>query len=824
MAYGWWPRRRRRWRRWRRRPRRRRWRTRRRRPRRRYRRRRHVRRRRPGRWRRRYRKWRRKARRRGKKKTTIRQWQPNYRRRCNIVGYMPVLICGNNTVCRNSATHSDDSYLPGPFGGAMTTGKFSLRILYDEYKRFMNYWTASNEDLDLCRYRGCTLWFFRHPEVDFIILTNTMPPFLDTQLTGPSIHPGLMGPNKRARWIPSLKSRPGRKHVVKIRVGAPRMFTDKWYPQSDLCDRPLLTIFASAVDMQYPFGSPLTDTVVVGSQVLQSMYNDCLSILPENFNNGGKAKALHEKITQYLPNYNTTQTLAQLKPYIDNTSTTTTNNWSSYINTTKFTTASQPSTNCGAAPYYTFADTWYRGTAYNTAITKIPLKAAQLYDNTTKTLLGTTFTGGSPYLEYHGGLYSSIWLSAGRSYFETKGTYTDVTYNPFTDRGEGNMVWTDSVSKSDSVYSKTQSKCLIEGLPPWAAVYGYAEYCSKATGDTNIEQNCRVVIRNPFTNPQPLDHNNPLKGYVPYSLNFGNGKMPGRSSQVPIRMRSKWYPTLFHQKEVLEAIAQGGPFAYHSDQMKASLGMKYAFKWVWGGNPVSQQVVRNPCRDTGVSSGNRVPRSVQIVDPKYNTPEPAIHAWDFRRACLAQKPLRECKQNRSLLNFFRQAEKDTGETQRLCSPVKKSSRKKTYLSSQSNSSDQAPLGGVAPKPKRGRGSPTRDADALPAAPAAAQGAAAHGSPTPSAVPTITTGPIKHTYRPYLFAKGGGRNIFISSSVVDMFGDPIPHQATSQDWQCEYEASKAWVRPARTDLNDTPFYPWAPRPKNRSSVCFRLGFK
>lgn len=523
----------------------------------------------------------------------------------------------------------------------MTTDKFTLRILYDEYKRFMNYWTASNEDLDLCRYRGCTLWFFRHPEVDFIILINTMPPFLDTQLTGPSIHPGLMALNKRARWIPSLKSRPGRKHVVKIRVGAPRMFTDKWYPQSDLCDLPLLTIFASAADMQYPFGSPLTDTVVVGFQVLQSMYNDCLSILPENFTGSGKGKALHEKITKYLPNYNTTQTLAQLKPYVDNMqSVTSTQTWSSMVNTTKFTTASTPNTINGSAPYYTFADTWYRGTAYTKNITEIPLKAAQLYQQTTEKLLGTTFTGGSPYLEYHGGLYCSIWLSAGRSYFETKGTYTDVTYNPFTDRGEGNMVWIDWVSKCDSVYSKTQSKCLIENLPLWAAVYGYAEYCSKATGDTNIEQNCRVVIRSPFTNPQLLDHNNPLRGYVPYSINFGNGKMPGGSSQVPIRMRSKWYPTLFHQKEVLEAIAQAGPFAYHSDQMKVSLGMKYAFKWVWGGNPVSQQVVRNPCKDTGGSSGNRVPRSVQIVDPKYNTPELAIHAWDFRRGLFGPKAIK----------------------------------------------------------------------------------------------------------------------------------------------------------------------------------------
>lgn len=127
----------------------------------------------------------------------------------------------------NYATHSDDSYYPGPFGGGMTTDKFTLKILYNEYKRFINYWTASNEDLDLCRYLGTTLYVFRHPEVDFIIIINTSPPFLNTKITKPNIHPNIMALNPRARWIPSLKNRPGKKHYIKIKVGAPRMFTDK---------------------------------------------------------------------------------------------------------------------------------------------------------------------------------------------------------------------------------------------------------------------------------------------------------------------------------------------------------------------------------------------------------------------------------------------------------------------------------------------------------------------------------------------------------------------------------------------------------------------
>lgn len=167
---------------------------------------------------------------------------------------MPVIMCGENTVIRNYATHADDCTWPGPFGGGMATQKFTLRILYDDYKRFMNYWTSSNEDLDLCRYRGVTLYFFRDPDVDFIILINTTPPFVDTEITGPSIHPGMLALNKRARFIPSLKTRPGRRHIVKIRVGAPKLYEDKWYPQSELCDMPLLTVYATATDMQHPFG------------------------------------------------------------------------------------------------------------------------------------------------------------------------------------------------------------------------------------------------------------------------------------------------------------------------------------------------------------------------------------------------------------------------------------------------------------------------------------------------------------------------------------------------------------------------------------------
>lgn len=92
----------------------------------------------------------------------------------------------------------------------MTTTKLTLRILFDEHLRFLNYWTVSNEDLDLCRYLGTSFVFYRHPTVDFLVQIHTSPPFLDTPLTGPSIHPGMLMLTKYKILIPSLKTRPNK--------------------------------------------------------------------------------------------------------------------------------------------------------------------------------------------------------------------------------------------------------------------------------------------------------------------------------------------------------------------------------------------------------------------------------------------------------------------------------------------------------------------------------------------------------------------------------------------------------------------------------------
>lgn len=340
--------------------------------------------------------------------------------------------------------------------------------------------------------------------------------------------------------------------------------------------------------------------------------------------------------------YNTFQTIAQLKETGQIDPSNREYGWNTVQNTTTLHANGENATQS--------RDTWYKGNTYTENITKLAEQTRKRFKAATQAALPNYPTIMSTDLyEYHSGIYSSIFLSAGRSYFETIGAYSDIIYNPFTDKGTGNIIWIDYLTKEDTIFVKNKSKCEIMDMPLWAACTGYTEFCAKYTGDSAIIYNARVLIRCPYTDPMLVDHSDPNKGFVPYSFNFGNGKMPGGSSNVPIRMRAKWYVNIFHQKEVLEALVQSGPFGYKGDIKSAVLSMKYRFHWKWGGNPISKQVVRNPCSNSSSSAAHRGPRSVQAVDPKYVTPEVTWHSWDIRRGLFGKAGIKRMQQESDAL-------------------------------------------------------------------------------------------------------------------------------------------------------------------------------
>lgn len=579
------------------------------------------------------------------------------------MGYDPIIICGINRTIFNYTTHAEDfTYNNDSFGGGLCTAQYTLRILFQEKLAQHNFWSASNEDLDLARYLGASLIFFRHPTVDFLVRVRTSPPFEDTDMTAMTLHPGMMMLAKKTIKIPSLKTRPSRKHFVRIKVGAPKLFEDKWYPQNELCDVTLLTIQATTADFQFPFGSPLTNSVCCNFQVLNSNYDNALSII--NFSNEVTNKwhtsrqNCYKFLLEQYSYYNTKQVVAQLK-YGWNPNQNPKMPSESNAETSK---KPEDLTKSNVSRDYPHWDSLYGGLAYGnstsnpgSASSKTDLKTQMLKANNFYTAAGKRlidtftpiqFTDNSTtqptnIFDYYTGMYCSIFLSSGRSNPEVKGSYTDISYNPLTDKGVGNMIWIDWLTKGDTVYDPKKSKCLLSDFPLWAMCYGYPDYCRKQTGDSAIYYDTRVVIRCPYTYPQLLKHNDKQFGFVVYSENFGLGRLPGGNANPPTRMRLHWYPTMFHQTEVLECIAQSGPFAYHGDERKTVLTLKYKFRWKWGGNPVFQQVLRDPCTGGAVAPHtSRHPRSIQVYDPKYQAPEYLFHKWDFRRGLFSTKGIK----------------------------------------------------------------------------------------------------------------------------------------------------------------------------------------
>lgn len=567
------------------------------------------------------------------------------------MGFDPIIICGLNRTSFNSTSHADDhTFNNQAFGGGLCTTKYTLRILYQDWLAHHNYWTASNKDLDLARYLGCTIIFFKHPTVDFVARIRTMPPFDDTDATAMTLHPGMMMLSKKRIIIPSLKTRPSKKHFVRVRVGAPKLFEDKWYPQSDLCDVPLLTVHATAADLQYPFGSPLTNSICCNFQVLDSNYDNILTVL-EGTTDSEKRNSTYEQLLNIVTVYNTTQTAAQLSKFLptNNTNPLIASNADSDTILVHKTNATQGNTFSYWSTKNPHNNTLYGGSAYVTKVdntSKTPpnqmKEANKAYVTAAKKNLPNwrppdIYPVSKPYpFEYYTGLYSSIFLSAGRSNWEIPGYYTDISYNPLIDKGIGNMIWLDVITKTDSKYVEGKSKCLITNYPLWCMVYGYIDYCEKVLTHTTVMSEYRVVIRSPYTYPLLIKASDPLWGFVPYSENFGKGRLPGGNPVPSLWSRVHWYPTAYHQTEVLECIAQTGPFAYHSDERKASLTIKYKFRWKWGGNPIFQQMVRDPCKHQDGSAPHRQPRDLQVADPKYQVPQAIWHAWDFRHGLFSQ--------------------------------------------------------------------------------------------------------------------------------------------------------------------------------------------
>nr|UGV44312.1 MAG: ORF1 [Torque teno virus] len=612
-----------------------------------------------------------------KKKLVLTQWNPAVVKRCNIKGGLPIIICGEPRAAFNYGYHMEDyTPQPFPFGGGMSTVTFSLKALYDQYLKHQNRWTFSNDQLDLARYRGCKLRFYRSPVCDFIVHYNLIPPLKMNQFTSPNTHPGLLMLSKHKIIIPSFQTRPGGRRFVKIRLNPPKLFEDKWYTQQDLCKVPLVSITATAADLRYPFCSPQTNNPCTTFQVLRKNYN---TVIGTSFKDQESTQEFEKWLYLTPSHYQTFATEERLgripATYPDGSSNSQKQTWQDAWSKQGESYSPQ------AYPQTSITGIQSDGTITTTTgqMYKVPYdsnygfptyipQTRYIYSRREKNFhfevnnpvskkiwpQPSTTAPTVDYYEYRLGWFSNIFIGPNRYNLQFQTAYVDTTYNPLMDKGKGNKIWFQYLSKKGTDYNEKQCYCTLEDMPLWAMCFGYSDYVETQLGPNVDHQTAGlIIIICPYTQPPMYDKQRPTWGYVVYDTNFGNGKMPSGTGQVPVYWQCRWRPMLWFQEQVLNDISKTGPYAYRDEYKNVQLTLYYNFIFNWGGDMYYPQVVKNPCGDSGIVPGSgRFTREVQVVSPLSMGPAYIFHYFDSRRGFFSEKALKRMQQQQEFDESF----------------------------------------------------------------------------------------------------------------------------------------------------------------------------
>nr|UHK05599.1 MAG: ORF1 [Torque teno midi virus] len=192
--------------------------------------------------------------RRKKAKIPVVQWQPDSIRKCKIKG-VGLLVLGEEGTQMNCFTTDRFRYVPPkvPGGGGFGVEDYTLKYLYEEYRLKNNIWTHTNIGKDLCRYLYCTLTFYRHEHVDFIICYDRQPPHEINKWTFPSCHPQQMLLEKNKKLILSHASQTNGKYKVRVKIKPPKQMLTKWFFTKAFCEYSLFLLKGTAANMRYAY-------------------------------------------------------------------------------------------------------------------------------------------------------------------------------------------------------------------------------------------------------------------------------------------------------------------------------------------------------------------------------------------------------------------------------------------------------------------------------------------------------------------------------------------------------------------------------------------
>nr|UGV35160.1 MAG: ORF1 [TTV-like mini virus] len=541
----------------------------------------------------------------------LRQWQPPYKRTCYIKGQDCLIYYSNLRLGMNSTMY-EKSIVPvhWPGGGSFSVSMLTLDALYDIHKLCRNWWTSTNQDLPLVRYKGCKLTFYQSTYTDYIVRVHTELPANSNKLTYPNTHPLMMMMAKYKHIIPSRQTRKKRKPYTKIFIKPPPQFENKWYFATDLYKIPLIQIHCTACNLQNPFVKPdkLSNNVTLWSLNTISIQNRNMSI------DQGQSWPFKVLGTQsfyfylYAPgNPPTTPDNIQIADLIPLTNPRE-NKPGMSLNEAKI---------GGKTDFNNYKTNYknYWGNPFNVEIQehiqdilyslKSPeaIKSAWTTENMTwKQLDNAGQMALTPFNEP---------------------IFTQIQYNPDRDTGEDTQLYLLSNSTGNGWDPPGIPELILEGFPLWLIYWGFADFQKNLKKVTNIDTNYMMVAKTKFTQKPGTFY------LVLLNDTFVQGNSPYEKQALP-EDNIKWYPQVQYQLEAQNKLLQTGPFTPNiQGQLSDNISVFYKFYFKWGGSPPKAINVENPAHQIQYPIPRNEHETTSLQSPG-EAPESILYSFDYR--------------------------------------------------------------------------------------------------------------------------------------------------------------------------------------------------
>jgi len=470
----------------------------------------------------------------------------------------------------------------------------------------MNHWSVTNSGLNLVRYNGCRIRLYRQKTVDYAFQWFTEEAINAGKYWYPSFHPIKMLITKNRIIVPSFASQPHKRKPYKtLKLKPPKLLKNNWYFQKHICTFPLLRFAATAIDLNYMFISPKSNN----SNITLHMLNTGL-FLKHNFQYTAPDAGYFPKQQTYL--YGLENGHPDLKSVIRNTVI--------YLGG-HYNQRGEPP---GNLKWEKYKDKSLWGNIFNVSYFDFER---------------TTFISAEPPNQFYAD--EKMKQPVGQVQTKTVPYYIDVRYNPYKDKGTGNIAYwlqvSDATNEKWDPYPDPDYQ--ISGFPFWLMLWGWADYTKKLGKARDLDNNWLLVLKS-------SQFSTPLYPYVPLSDSFIRGQAPWNNDAdeiLPNDFRN-WFPKWKFQEEAIDSILMCGPGVCKApDQQSIQAKMHYSFFFKWGGNSARLETITDPLAQPITPSPNNQLISNEITNPEQSIQD-LIYKWDVRRDFLTQQATERIKQ------------------------------------------------------------------------------------------------------------------------------------------------------------------------------------